>query len=546
MWLEAAEDDTGCRVSTWRIASVEFISVYLAREAMLPASNGMNYRVIGGKTLSGTVQTNISKNAAVALLAASLLNRGETILKKMPRIEEVKRLIEVMESIGVKIEWADDGDMRITPPEKIDLSRLNTEAAARTRSIALFIAPLAHLLGSFDLPAPAGCDLGKRTLGSHIDALAKLGIHVTGSEDTHTYHVETKRSEEHTSELQSQFHLIFPLFLYKIKISFNDAATTEISPLSLHAALPIFDALAKLGIHVTGSEDTHTYHVETKEMKPAEIIMYEASDTGAENVLMAAAKIKGTTTIKFASANYMVQDVCIFLRQCGVKIDGIGTSTLVVHGLSDINAEIHGHPSEDPIESMFFISLAAMTKSEITIERCPMDFLELELFTLSRMGLQYSRSEKYASENGHTVLRDLTIKPSELVAPPDKIAPRPYPGINIDNLPFFVPVATQAQGDTLIHDWVYDGRAHWYLEINKLGANASLLDPHRVLIKGPTTLHGADIEAPPALRPATMLLIGMLAAEGESTLRNVYPINRGYANLADRLKRLGASIEEAD
>ena len=242
----------------------------------------------------------------------------------------------------------------------------------------------------------------------------------------------------------------------------------------------------------------------------------------------------------------MVQDVCIFLRQCGVVIDGIGTSTLVVHGLSDINAEVVGHPSEDPIESMFFISLAATTKSEITIERCPMDFLELELFTLSRMGLQYTRSEKYASENGHTVLRDLTIKPSELVAPPDKIAPRPYPGINIDNLPFFVPVATQANGETLIHDWVYDGRAHWYLEINKLGAHAELLDPHRVLIKGPTHLHGAEIEAPPALRPATMLLIGMLAAEGESTLRNVYPINRGYANLSERLQKLGASVEAVE
>ncbi|HEY4522690.1 MAG TPA: UDP-N-acetylglucosamine 1-carboxyvinyltransferase [Candidatus Paceibacterota bacterium] len=434
----------------------------------------MNYRVTGGKTLSGTVQTNISKNAAVALLAASLLNRGTTILKKMPRIEEVKRLMEVMESIGVKIEWADDGDMRIMPPEKMDLSRLNTEAAARTRAIALFIPPLAHLLGSFDLPAPAGCDLGKRTLGSHIDALAKLGI------------------------------------------------------------------------SVTGSEDTHTYHVETKEMKPAEIIMYEASDTGVENVLMAAAKIKGTTTIKFASANYMVQDLCIFLRHCGVRIDGVGTSTLVVHGLSEINAEIHGHPSEDPIESMFFISLAATTGSELTIERCPMDFLELELFTLSRMGLQYTRSEKYAAENGHTVLRDITIKPSELHSPPEKIAPRPYPGINIDNLPFFVPIATQALGETLIHDWVYDGRAHWYLEINKLGANASLLDPHRVLIKGPTKLHGAEIQAPPALRPATMLLIGMLAAEGESTLSNVYPISRGYENLHERLSKLGASVEAVE
>src|SRR5580693_8210015 len=113
----------------------------------------VNYRIQGGKKLSGAVQTNISKNAAVALLAASLLNRGTTTLKKMPRIEEVKRLLEVMESIGVKIDWAENGDMRITPPEKFDLTGINRASAERTRSIALFIAPLAHLLGSFELPA---------------------------------------------------------------------------------------------------------------------------------------------------------------------------------------------------------------------------------------------------------------------------------------------------------------------------------------------------------------------------------------------------------
>ncbi len=434
----------------------------------------MNYKVVGGKKLSGEVETNISKNAAVALLAASLLNRGETVLKRMPRIEEVKRLIEVMESIGVTIVWDPSGDMRITPPEKFDLANINAESAQKTRSIALFIAPLAHRMGTFELPAPRGCDLGKRSLGAHIDALSQLGITVTG----------------------------------------NEAA--------------------------------HTYHVESSGKKAAEIVMVEASDTGVENVLMAAALIPGITTIKFASANYMVQDLCVFLRHCGVKIEGVGTSTLVVHGLSDINAEVHGHPSEDPIESMFFIALAATTKSELLIKRCPIDFVELELYTLGQMGLKYEMGEKYASENGHTVLRDVRILPSELTAAVEKIAPRPYPGINIDNLPYFVPIATQAAGETLILDWVYEVRPGYYLEMNKLGANVERLDQHRILVKGPTKLHAADIEAPNALRPATLLLIGMLAAEGESTLFNVYPINRGYENLHERLKKLGASIEAVE
>jgi len=306
------------------------------------------------------------------------------------------------------------------------------------------------------------------------------------------------------------------------------------------------DALAKLGIDISGNEDAHTYHVETGELHPAEIIMSEASDTGIENVLMAAAKIPGTTTIKFASANYMVQDLCVFLQTCGVVIEGIGTSTLIVQGVSDINADITGIPSEDPIESMFFISLAATTHSELTIRRCPIDFLELELLTLEHMGLRYERGSVYLAENSRAHLVDLVIHPSELHAPAEKIHSMPYPGINADNLPFFVPVATQAEGRTHILDWMYDGRAIHYMEMKKLGADILLADPHRVYIEGPTPLHGADIKAPPALRPATILLIGMLAAEGESTLHDVYPINRGYENLHQRLKALGASIEAAE
>lgn len=435
----------------------------------------MNYHVTGGKQLSGEVTTNISKNAAVALLCASLLNKGTTTLKRMPRIEEVKRLIEVLESIGVAVSWEESGDMHITPPAQFDLSHINKESAERTRSIAMFIPALAHHIGSFELPAPGGCDLGKRSLGAHIDALAQLGI------------------------------------------------------------------------RITGSEASHSYRVEVGDLHPAEIIMYEASDTGVENVLMAAALIPGETTIKFASANYMVQDLCVFLEACGVKIDGIGTTTLVVHGISEISGDITGLPSEDPIESMFFIALAATTHSAITIKRCPIDFLELELYTLAHMGLSYDRSTVYLADNGRTKLVDLSIHATGILkAPTEKIAPRPYPGINIDNLPYFVPVATQAQGETLIHDWVYDGRALHYLEMAKLGANMRQLDPHRVLIKGPTPLHAAVIDAPPAFRPASIILIGMLAAPGESTLNNVYPISRGYERLHERLRELGASIEAVE
>ena len=429
----------------------------------------MNYRVHGGKTLQGEVTTNISKNAAVVLLAASLLNKGTTTLKKMPHIEEVNRVIEILKSIGVSVEWV-GGDVVIKPPEEFTLDTIDRVAAGKVRSIILLTAPLAHRYNDFELPLPGGCKLGGRTMMPHIDALSKLGIHL-------------------------------------------------------------------------GEGEEGMYSVDSAHRHAANIVMYEASDTGTENALMAAALMPKTTTIKFASANYMVQDLCVFLQQCGVKIEGIGTTTLTVHGVSEVNSDITAYPSEDPIESMFFISLAATTHSKYTVKRCPIDFLELELATLDSMGFRYNRSKEYIAENGLTKLVDLELLGGDLREPPEKIAPRPYPGINIDNLPYFVPVATQAKGKTLIHDWVYEVRPQYYLEMNKLGAKVERIDQHRVTVEGPTKLHAADIETPPALRPATLLLIGMLAAEGGSMLRDVYPINRGYERLHERLKALGAQIE---
>src|SRR3989344_3844122 len=271
--------------------------------------------------------------------------------------------------------------------------------------------------------------------------------------------------------------------------------------------------------------------------------MYDASDMGVINVLMASALIPGKTIIRFAPPNYQVQDVCFFLEHLGVKIDGIGTTTLTVHGVKEIDQDTKWYNSEDPIESMFFISATIVTGGNVIIKRCPIDFLRLEMLKLEKMGLKFSISKIYKGENGRVDLVDIHIKESKLKALPDKIHALPYPGINNDNLPFFVPIATQATGTTLIHDWTWDNRAIYFTEINRLGAKVTLLDPHRALIEGPTKLKGAQIVCPPALRPSAVILIAMLAAEGVSTLRNVYSIQRGYAEIAERLNKLGAKVE---
>lgn len=430
-----------------------------------------NFEVEGGKKLSGTVETNRSKNGAVALLAASLLNHGTTTLRKVPMIEEVHRLIEVLRSIGVTVTW-NDHDVTITPPETLSLETIDTAAAVKTRSILMFIGALIHEFNSFNLPQSGGCTLGLRSIRQHLYALEHFGVAIDAKTD--------------------HFHI---------------------------------------------THDTLT---------PATIVLFESSDTATINALLAAARTSGTSTIKYASANYQVQEVCGYLQALGVTVEGIGTTTLTVTGVPTIAKDLEYTIGEDPTDAMFFIALAATTKSELTITRAPIEFLEVELSILEKMGFKYSMTATGVSENGITKLATITLHPSELTAFPEKIHPLPYPGLNIDNLPFFAVIATQATGTTFIHDWVYEKRAIYYTELERLGAETQLLDPHRIQIVGPRHLRGAEITCPPALRPATILLIGALAADGHSILRNVYSINRGYEDLAKRIGALGGVITTSE
>jgi len=228
----------------------------------------------------------------------------------------------------------------------------------------------------------------------------------------------------------------------------------------------------------------------------------------------------------------------------GVKISGIGSSVLTVTGLSSIKKNVTYAPSEDPIEAMFFISVAITTNSRITIKRVPIDWIGLELYKLKVMGLRYKTTERYKATNNIVDLVDLTIEKHNggLVAPKDKLHPNLWPGINPDNIPNFVPIVAVAKGRTLIHDWMFENRALYYTELTKIGASLELVDPHRIYVNGPTRFTKADVVCPPALRPASLLLTGMLAAKGTSMLRNVYTINRGYEDIAERLNSLGAHI----
>ena len=435
-------------------------------------SGPQHLRIAGGTKLSGAIDVKTSKNAAVALLCASLLNHGRTTLRNLARIEEVNRIIEVLTSIGVKTRWLpESNDLEITPPAHLNLPAMDLEAARRTRTVIMFLGPLLHELDEFRLPYVGGCDLGTRTVEPHLQVLRAFGLNIT-------------------------------------------------------AVAGFYDA--KVDRTVSPSKA---------------IVLTERGDTVTENALMAAARHDGVSVIRNASSNYMVQDLCFYLQALGVTIEGIGSTTLTIHGRRVIDVDVEFAPSEDPIEAMSLLAAAVVTESAITIRRVPIEFLEIELAQLEGMGMKYDMTPEYRSANGLTRLVDLTTVPGPLTAPADKIHPMPFPGLNIDNLPFFAIIAACATGTTMIHDWVYDNRAIYLTELTKVGAKVQLLDPHRVLIEGPTRWRAAEVICPPALRPAVVILLAMLAAPGTSVLRNVYVINRGYEDLAQRLNALGATVE---
>lgn len=446
------------------------LSEALNKQIISLGSGSVNLRIEGGHELHGSLLLKTSKNAAVGLLCASLLNHGVTRFKNFPRIEEVNRIIEVLNSIGVQTKWLPGNDLEIRRPEQLHLDKMDKNAARKTRSVLMMMGSLMHDFTNFKIPYAGGCKLGSRTVAPHLYALEEFGV----------------------------------------------------------------DIVATSG----------HYNVTVNKKPAGRFTLYEPGDTVTENALFAAARTPEESIIEFCTANYMVQDVCYFLQKLGVKIEGIGTTTLRVQGVANIKKNVTYAPAEDPIEAMFFTAAAIATDSTITIQRVPIDFMNVELLKLKKMGLQYDQTERYKATNGKTDLVDLTIHKhnGSLRALTEKIHSLPYPGINADNLPYFVPIACVAKGRTLIHDWMYENRAIYYTELTKIGAQVELADPHRLYVLGPTKFSKADVVCPPALRPASLLLIGMLAADGVSTLRNIYTIQRGYEDLAERLNSLGAHI----
>jgi UDP-N-acetylglucosamine 1-carboxyvinyltransferase len=414
-----------------------------------------HFIIRGGKRLSGTITVGGSKNAALPLLASTILTSEEVTLKNIPQILDIKRLIDILRALGMEV--SQDNHSITARAANIDPAALPTDLVGMLRGSILLMGALLGRLRQVSLPRPGGDVIGARPIDTHLDAFAQLGVKITDEGDTVT---------------------------------------------------------------LDGSA-----------LKAGTVVLREFSVTATENTLLVAATLPGTTTIHCAATEPHVVALAQLLTAMGAKITGAGTHTITVHGKKKLKGATFTN-IPDMLEAGFFMLFGAATKSELTIQEVPVADLPLFFKKLDDIGITYT-------VDAHQ--RQVTVHPSEFKS--FKMQSLPHPGIATDLQAPFSVIATQAHGSSLIHDPMYEGRLKHIVELQKMGANAVICDPHRVIVTGPTKLRGRVIPSLDIRSGATLIMAGLIA-EGETTIEQADIIERGYEQLAERLQAVGADIKK--
>ncbi|GEL09427.1 UDP-N-acetylglucosamine 1-carboxyvinyltransferase [Flavobacterium glycines] len=303
-----------------------------------------------------------------------------------------------------------------------------------------------------------------------------------------------------------------------------------------------FEGFINLGAKFRYNREDHFYGVESPEegLKGTDMLLDEASVTGTANIVMAAVLAKGTTTVYNAACEPYLQQLCKMLNSMGAKITGVGSNLLTIEGVERLGGCEH-RILPDMIEIGSWIGLAAMTRSEITIKNVSWDNLGLIPNTFRKLGITLERrgDDIYipTHENGYEVKTD--IDGSILT-----IADAPWPGFTPDLLSIVLVVATQAKGDVLIHQKMFESRLFFVDKLIDMGAKIMLCDPHRAVVIGhdfKSTLKATTMSSPD-IRAGISLLIAALSAKGTSTIQNIEQIDRGYERIDERLRAIGAKI----
>jgi len=305
-----------------------------------------------------------------------------------------------------------------------------------------------------------------------------------------------------------------------------------------------FEGLINLGAKFRYSREDQFYGVEADYLTGAYMLLEEASVTGTANIVMAAVLAKGQTTIYNAACEPYLQQLCKMLNRMGAKISGIGSNMLIIDGVENLGGTDHTM-LPDMIEIGSWIGLAAMTKSELTITNVSWDDLGIIPNVFRKLGITVEKQGDNifipAHKEGYEIQN--YIDGSILT-----ISDAPWPGFTPDLLSIILVVATQARGSVLIHQKMFESRLFFVDKLIDMGAKIILCDPHRASVIGhdfKSTLKATTMTSPD-IRAGVSLLIAALSAKGTSTIMNIEQIDRGYENIDDRLRAIGAKIERLD
>lgn len=409
------------------------------------------YFIINGeKKLEGEITIGVAKNAALKILAASVLSSQPIEFAKLPEIEDINRMKELLLNLGAKFLSNNQLDS-----SKIKKTDLNYNIAEKFRASIVLTGPLLSRFGSVSFPHPGGCTLGKRPIDFFIEGFKALGANVKRRGDIFTV----------TSKKLIGNKFIFPI----------------------------------------------------------------VSVTGTENLMMAATLAIGKTILKNAACEPEVENLAQFLNSLGAKISGAGTSKIEIEGVKNLKGGIwNGIP--DRIEAGTFIILAVASRSNIKIKNCNPEHLEVLLSLLQKAGANLEVGANY-----------VIVKPVRNLEAID-VKTREYPGLATDLQAPLTVLLTQAKGISLVHETIYDGRLFYTDILNQMGADIIMADPHRILVRGPSKFHGKKIHSPD-IRAGMALIIAALISQGQSVIDNIYQIDRGYENIDERLRVLGADIK---
>jgi UDP-N-acetylglucosamine 1-carboxyvinyltransferase len=416
----------------------------------------------GGIPLKGEVTPSGNKNAALPMLAATLLTDEPVILHNLPDIRDVRDMCQLIARLGVEMKNLGNNSWRITA-KAVRPADLDPDLCSRIRASILLSGPMTARAGEVHIPPPGGDVIGRRRLDTHILALKALGAQV----------------------------------------------------------------------HYRRSFDFHA----RKRLIGADILLDEASVTGTENALMAAAMAKGTTIIRNAASEPHVQELCWMLNTLGARITGIGSNTLTIEGVD----HLHGGEftiGPDYLEVVSFIGAAVVTRGEIRIRKAGPQYLDMIGMVFKRLGVHWDVDD----EDIVVPARQRLKVEMDLGGVIPEIKTNIWPAFPTDLMSIAIVVATQARGSVLFHNWMFEGRMYFTDKLKSMSAQIILCDPHRCIVNGPTQLYGEKVESPD-IRAGMSLLLAALAAEGQTTIRNAGQIDRGYERVDEKLRALGANIE---